>query len=223
MAALTIDEAITKVRQRLDDTSTTNPRWTDAQVKDALTDAISRCVTKYSDEGGDRFDLESTAFSTSASTGQVDISSIAAAWVKAVGVVVGNTTYMLPRQSGLRRGYPDLSARSLRILYVREYEISGTSSHPLIGVGATAANTWRAFDRWVCLEAAVMLTPKDMEMNRIGVLRTERDEAEKSALARPSTPGGYPVPRKEWNPLDPWRLRWQFLPSSSTISLTAEW
>lgn len=222
MANLTVTEAITEIRQELDDVSTTKPRWTDAQVKTKLGFALSACLVQYASDGGDRFDLEGTA-TTSASTGQVSLSSLSALWVKQVAIVVGNTTYRVRPKNPIRRGYADLNARDLRILYVREYEIPSDSGHPLVGVTSTAANSWPGFDRWVYMEAAVMLTSKDMEEKRIAALIARRDEAKAIALGRVPTPAGYPIPRPEWNPIAPQDLRWQFTQASATLSLTAEW
>jgi hypothetical protein len=153
----------------------------------------------------------------------VSLSSLVALWVKQIAVVVDGTAYRLPPKNPIRRGYADLTARTLRVLYVQEYAIPSDSSHPLVGVTTTAANSWPAFDRWVYMEAAVMLAPKDMEERRITVLKGARDEAAAAALGRVTTPAGYPVPRPEWNPSYYRDLRWQFTQASATLSLTSEW
>lgn len=198
MANLTLAEARTKVGQLLDDAS--NVRYSSANVDDALADALNVCLTRYASEGGDRFDLETTG-TTSASTGASSaLTGAAALLIKQVSVVSGSVAYRIPAKNPMRRGYPDLTARDIRILYVREYALPTTTTHPLVGVGATEANSWRAFDRWVCYEAAVQLAIKDQEQARLAVLRSEADRASTAALIRPSTPGGYPVPRPEWSP-----------------------
>ncbi len=217
MANLTIDEAITKVRQFLDDTSTTVPRWTDAQIKDALADCLNSCLSRYASSGGDRFDLETTA-TTSATTGAISIASVVPLIVKQVAVTVGDTIYRIPPKDKMRRGYADLSARSLTILYVREYALSSTTSHPLVGVGSTEANSWRGFDKWVCLETASQLASKDMELPRLELLQTKVDKAAAEALARTSTPAGYPTPRPEWSPLYQ-DVSWQMV-QPATLYLT---
>ncbi len=217
MANLIIDDAITKVRQFLDDTSTTQPRWTDTQLKDALADALNSCLVRYAGEGGDRFDLETTA-TTSATTGAISIASVLPLLVKQVGVTVGTTLYRLPTKNMMRRGYADLTARSLTVLYVREYALSSTTTHPLVGVGATEANSWRAFDRWICLEAALQLALKDMEETRLARLQVMTEKAAAECLARTSTPAGYETPRPEWNPLYDY-ITWQMV-QPSTIYLT---
>lgn len=218
MANLTIDDAIAKIRQRLADTSsaTAGQRWTDARILDALADALSVCLTTYASQGGDRFDLETTA-TTSATTGAVAL-TVEPLLIKQVSVVIDSTTYRLQPKNTMRRGYADLAARSLSVLYVREYELSTTTSHPLVGVGPTGANSWRAFDRWVCIEAATQLAPKDMELPRIEVLKAERDEAKAAALLRTSTPGGYEIPRPEWSPLYG-NISWQLV-QPATLYLT---
>ena len=217
---LTVAEAMTKVRQFLDDTSTSVPRWTDAQVTDALADAVSIGVNRYATSGGDRFDLEASVTS-SATDGTVSLSSLAPSIVKQVSVTIGTTQYRLRPCDKLRRGIPDYNARTLTVLYVREYEISATTSHPLIGVGSTAANSWRAFDRWICYLAALQLSIKDMESPRMGALKAATDDAEKEALGRATTPRGYEIPRREWVPLYD-GIRWQYT-TPNTLALTRSW
>ncbi len=217
MANLTIDEAITKVRQFMDDTSTTVPRWTDAQIKDALADNLNLCLVRYAGEGGDRFDLETTG-TTSATTGSVSIVSVLPLLIKQVSVVVGDTVYRLPPKDRMRRGYTDLAARSLIVSYVREYALSSTTTHPLVGVGSAEANSWRAFDLWICYETAFQLAVKDMEMSRLAILEKRVLRAAGEALARKGTPAGYPTPRAEWAPMYG-GISWQVV-MPATIYLT---
>lgn len=219
MANLTLLQARAKVLQFLDDAS--NRRWSDAQIDDALTDALSTCINRYALSGGDRFDLEVTG-TTSASTGSVSLSAVLPARIKQVAVVVGNTTYRLTQKDPLRRGYADLVARDLRVLYVREYALPTDTGHPLVGVGATAANSWPAFDKWLCLEAANQLGLKDLEQKRLMILREAGDRAEQEALARAPTPGGYPIPRREWNPLYG-DLYWQMVQPSTVYLTRVRW
>ncbi len=217
MANLTIDDAITKVRQLLDDTSTTVPRWTDAQVKDALADSLNSCLVRYATEGGDRFDLETTA-TTSATTGSASIVSVLPLLIKQVSIVIGDTTYRLPPKDRMRRGFIDLNARSLVVLYVREYALSSTTTHPLVGVGAAEANSWRAFDRWICYETAMQLTSKDVEAARIEWIQTMASKSAAECMARATTPSGYVTPRPEWNP-SYGDISWQMV-QPATIYLT---
>ncbi len=223
MANLTIDQAVAKIRQRLADTSSTSTsqRWTEAVILDALADALSGCLTTYASQGGDRFDLEASV-TTSASTGSVALTSVLPLLVKQVSVVIDSTTYRLQPKNTMRRGYADLTARTLSVLYVREYALSSTTTHPLVGVGAAEANSWRAFDRWVCIEAATQLAPKDMELPRIEVLKAERDEARATALMRTSTPAGYEMPRPEWSPLYG-NISWQMVQPSTIYLTQARW
>lgn len=214
MANLTLAEARTKTGQFLDDAA--NARWTSAQVDDALTDAISACLTDYSDAGGDRFDLETTG-TTSASDGSLSIVSVLPLVIKQVAIVVSPTSWRIKQRDPLRRGDADLTARSLRILYIREYALPSNSAHPLIGVSSTEANSWRAFDKWVCAEAAWQLGAKDLEQGRRAWLAEMKAEARATALKRPSSPSSYPIPRPEYSPFDD--LAWQVV-MPSTLYLT---
>ncbi len=209
-APLSIEDAITKVRQFIDDapTAVASRRWTDAQVKDALADQLSVCLSRYALDGGDRFDLETTA-TTDATTGAVSIADVKPLLVKQVSIVVDTVCYRIPPKGPMRRGYADVRERSLRVLYVREYELSSEVSHPLVGVFGTAANSWRGFDLWVCWATAVQLSSKDMEVARQSWISSQAAQAERDAMGRASTPFGYPMPRPEWSPAFE-SLSWQF-------------
>lgn len=220
MAGITLTQARTNVRQLLDDAGTVS-RWTDAQVDAALGDCISGCLNRYASEGGDRFDLETTG-TTSATDGSLSLSSVSPLLIKQVAIVSGTLAYRIDPLDPVRRGYPDLVARSVRVLYVREYDISSTAGDPLVGVGAASANTWRGFDKWVCHEAACQLSGKDMEVARMQMLRVDAEKAGREALARRSTPGAYPLPRPQVVTEAFGDVRWSFV-QGSTIYLARAW
>lgn len=213
MASIDLAAARTNVAQLIDDAG--NKRWTSAQLDTALSGALNRCLTDYVSAGGDRFDLETTG-TTSATTGALSISSVVPFLVKQVAVTVGSTTYRLPAKAPVRRGYSDLTARALTVLYVREYALPTDTTHPLVGVAAVAANTWRGFDDWICVEAAAQLLVKDDDARLR--LETHRQACERAVMARTNTPKGYPMARGEWSPVYE-DLHWQYAPSTSTVYL----
>ncbi len=212
--------ARTAVGELLDDAS--NVRWSTAQVDAALSFALALCLTYYKKNGAGRFDLEVTG-NTSATTGALSIaSSVPLGEPSDVMLVVGNVSYRIEPKQANRRGYIDLTARALRITYMQEYALSTTSSDPLVGVAAVAANSWPAFDNWICVEAAYLCGLKDLEDARLSRLREQADLARAAAVDQRSGPGGYPIPRQEWRYFNE-PLRWSWVPSTSTICLFRVW
>lgn len=214
MANMTIDDAILACGEILDDPGL--HRWTTTQVQAGLKTALSRCLLLYQEDGGDRFDLEATV-TTSAVDGSADLSALVPATVIDVGVVTGNITYQIPAKNKLRRGYTDAVSRSLLVLYTQEYALSTTTTHPLVGVGATAANSWPDFDDWVCAQASLRLAIKDLEGARLAAIQQREQDTRMTVLGRNRIPGGYPWPRREWSPFYEW-LSWQWKPSTNKIN-----
>lgn len=214
MAPMTVAGALTCVADHLDDE--TNRRWTAAQLKLGLTACLSKCQMLYHEAGGDRLDLELSG-TTSAVDGSIALTSIVPLMVKDVCVVVGAVTYRIPPKSSPRRGYVDAVARSLVITYAREYALSATTTDPLVGVGATAANTWSDFENWVCAETALLVAGKDLEAQRLQWLSDLSSTFKGSVFARPKVPTGMPWPRREWSPLNDW-VQWQYKPSTTTLN-----
>lgn len=222
MANLTLAQARTRVFRLLDDpngipgtptTSRFNPDGAFTDVDQALGFAISGCLSRYS-KVGDKFDLELTGTSDAAD-GTLDISSSVPLLVKGVDLVVDNSLYRILPKDPIRRGYADLTARSLRVTYVREYVLPTTTTHPLIGVGATAANSWPAFDEWVCCNAALHLQPNDNDASRV-TLSTLLARAQADVFERQGVPAGNPWPRTEgWYWYND--LQWQWKPSTSEL------
>jgi hypothetical protein len=220
MANLTLTQARSRVFRLLDDpngitgTSRYNPDAAFTDVDQALSFAISGCLSRYA-KVGDRFDIETTGTSD-ATDGTLDVSSAVPLIVKGVAVVVGSNLYRLRARDPIRRGVADLNARSLRVTYVREYVLPTTTSHPLIGAGATAANSWPAFDEWVCCVAAQHLQPLDNDQR--GALEATIMRAERDVFERPNVPSGHEWPRTECpDAYD--AIRWQWRPSTSEIFL----
>lgn len=222
MANLTLTQARTRVLRLLDDpngitgTSRYNPDGSFTDVDQALGFALSGCMSRFA-PGSDRFDLEETATS-SATTGQADLSSIPKLMIKGVAVQQGDQLFKIPEKPPIRRGLIDYNARSLVVTYVRDYAIPTTTSHPLVGVGATAAPSFPSFDEWVCVCAAQHLTPNDNDLRERLEMLAGKVEAD--VAFRPNTPTSGPWPRPEprrWAFID---VQWQWKPSTSIVYLT---
>lgn len=213
---LTLAQARAEVRGLLDNTEST--RWTNAQVDSGLASALSTCLDGYVSNGGDHFDIETTG-TTSATDGSVALSSLRPACIRDVGVTVGNVTTRVPKKDTMRRGYADLVARTLRIIYVPTYILPTDSTHPLVGAGATPAASWLAFDKWVCADAALEVAIKDGEQPRIDRIERFAERKKKDAVqTHPSTPRSSEWPRPERSAVIE-DLQWTWVPSTSTMYL----
>jgi len=213
MAAMTLAEARTRVLQYLDDPN--NRRWSTAEVDAALKFALSYCLTTYATAGGRRFVVEHSV-TTSASTGQVSLTSQLPMNVLGVVVVEANITTRIKPIRRRDRDVKDLVARSLIVEVMTEYDLSATSGHPLVGVGATAANTWPAFDEWVCVAAAKNCGVKDND-KRPGLIMLEQEQA-RAVLGRVDPPRAVEWPKET----GPW-LRWSYQSPTSVLTLTQCW
>jgi hypothetical protein len=221
MSNLTLTQARTRVLRLLDEpngvtgTSRNNPDGSFADIDLALGFALNGCLSRFCTSNS-RFDLEDTG-TTSATTGTIDLSAIPRLIVKGVAVTIGNTLCKIPEKQPIRRGYPDFNARAVTVTYVREYAIPTTASHPLVGVGSAAANSFPAFNEWICLCAAIHLMPTDNDQRDrldIALARTEADVG-----SRPSTPQSGPWPRMEANRFAFIDLQWQWKPSTGFLYL----
>lgn len=212
---LTLAQARAETRGLLDNTEST--RWTNAQVDSALASALSTCSDHYVLTGGDHFDIETTG-TTSAADGSIALSSLRPSYIRDVGITSGNVTTRVPKKDAMRRGYADLVARSVRILYVPVYLLPVDATHPLVGAGATPAASWLGFDKWVVAEAALEVAIKDGEQARIDRLERFAQRKRSDALAHTSNPRGSEWPRPERSAVIE-DLQWTWVPSTSTLYL----
>lgn len=219
MANLTLAEARTNVAQLLDDPN--NRRWTTAQIDVALQQGLSSCMSAYITGGGAAFDLETQALSTD-SGGAADLTSLAPLlYIKSLQIMTGTGTALTfqtvkPAQKSDRWQYAQV-IYALALVYVRDYRIPTTSSHPLVGVGATEAASWPDFERWICADAAMQLEVKDSDDRPTLMGLAER--ARSNVLDRLNTPRAYPLSPPKNSPLI-WRnFSYTFTNSSTAPSI----
>lgn len=153
----TLAQARALVRQYIDAPSPV--RWKDADIDIALQHALSECIEAYAGNGGGRLDLE---LSSSTST-TIPLAATPHVSVKSLHYSYGNEEIRIPASGGRRVGMPDSVVRDYRVTYVPEYTIPTDTAHPLIGVGALAANVGTMFEKWVCGKAALELLVKENE------------------------------------------------------------
>jgi len=191
MAAHTLSSARGVVALMLDDPN--NRRWSLTQIDGALQDALSLCVNTYAAEGGDQFDVEVDVTTDATGLGSL---TFPVGLIRGVQVFTGTVYYPINAQNRSQRVVLDNSARTLKVLAVREYQLPTTTSHPLIGDGATVApGTWHSFERWVCCEAARALGVTDND-KRPG-LEELAQRAKEGAMVRANTYTSRPLPDPE--------------------------
>ncbi len=221
MTGMILSAARSNVRRLLDDNGQ-NKRYSDTAIDEALQAAISSCVSDYATGGGDAFDEEVTVVTSSAGLGTITGHTML---VRTVQVSNGSSMYTLEPQQRSDRRQLDQTARTLLVEIVREFQLPTTTTHPLIGVGATTSNTWMAFDQWVCSNAALLIGITDND-KRPGLERLEA-RFRASALKRDNNPSSFPLPDSEAYSLgyDGWwqRVGYVYSPSqtASTIQLVA--
>lgn len=193
MAGLTLAQARTRVANLLDDPN--KVRWSDAVIDISLQAALSQCLSDVVMAGCDVFDQEVSV--TTDSTGLASLTGPLLA-VRTVQVATApNNFYTVAPIVRRERQLLEAAVRNLVVEVVPDFQISTTSTHPLVGAGATAAATWPAFDQWVCAEAALLNGVFDND-SRKGLERM-RDGLRKSAMDRINTPFSRPLPDADYS------------------------
>jgi hypothetical protein len=214
---LTLAQARTRLlTDYLDDVQGTGSRWdpdSDGSRLDRhLKPALSTCLMDYAANGGDAFD-EETEVTTSAATGSVALTSLTPLLIKAVRIeMTSDTKILIPAASPRASVVADRTARDCHVTFVRNLTFPTNASHYLVGTGATAANTWDAFDEWVVVRAAVLA--RQIEGEPLGTLETIEAMMRSSVLTRSNSPRSREPPRRPSG-----SLRWQYLPTTLKLVL----
>jgi hypothetical protein len=182
---LTLAQARTVVQDHLDDDAT---RWSTAQIDTGLSLGLSTCLHDYVSGGGDRFDVVASFTSTSA--GLIDLSAVSPLTIRGITLQVGSRYYPITQRQIEHRSIDDAVSRTFEIRYSRILTLPVTTSHPLVGDGATSAGSWDAFDHWVCVRAAAFCSVKDAEL-RQELTALEQTIKIPSAIPFPGPPGLY--------------------------------
>lgn len=228
---LTVSEARTTVLEHLDDESGVRyARLTGANTENfakidrALRSALSRCVDDYVRAGGDRLD-EQISVTTDSADGTVSLAAYDRPTIRNVLVSVNSGSYFYPLQSQdkFSRGTPDTTARDLSVTIVRSFTLPAIrdTSDALVSAGDGSAQSWDAFDHWVCARAALQLGIKDDEL-RQSLVATIQD-LERSILTHRRQPAGMPWPSRQND--HAWRyglsrnLEWTWLAKEQKLAL----
>lgn len=212
MASLTLVQARTRVADLLDDGN--NVKWTTTQIDVSLQAALSMCLSDAVTAGCDNFNTE---VSVATVAGLATLTGPLLA-VRGVQVSTGGSYYSVAPVVKQERCILDTSVRTLLVEVVKDYAIPTTTSHPLVGEGATAAATWPAFDQWVCIEAALLCGVMDNDQRR--GLEKMRDAYRMSVMDRINTPFTRPLPDGDANLMQWWqRLGYVHTPHPTSPTL----
>jgi hypothetical protein len=188
--AHTLANARDAVRRLLDDNGA-NQRYTTASIDQSLQDAISSCVSDYVSEGGDAFDVEVSV---------VTVAGLATLTgpllcVHGVQISSGNTRQTVQPLLRSDRTLVDSSVRTLLVECVKDFVLPTNTAHPFIGDGATASNSWHAFDLWCFTHAALALGITDND-KRPGLVALE-ERQRRTSLRHKNTPSSRPLPDRD--------------------------
>jgi hypothetical protein len=180
--------ARTLVLEHLDDDQ--KDRWSDAQIDKALAYSLSACLDEYLTAGGERLDLVTTQSSNT--SGEADLSTFNPLDIKNVNLVIGSRYWPIQPVTIGDKNVNDGEIKTLEIKYVPKLVLPTTTTHPLVGNGATAYNSWDQFENWICLKAALFASIKDAE-DRPEIKYLEQ-EARSGCLSHPRIPKALPFP-----------------------------
>lgn len=221
MAGLTLAQARTRVADLLDDPN--NVRWSTSRIDSSLQAALSMCLSDAVTAGCDAFNTEVSVTTTSGGLATLTGPILR---VCTVQIDTGSGAYYTvdPITRDDRR-ILEQSTRDLVVEVVKDYQIPATTSHPLVGDGATAAASWMAFDQWVCIEAALLCGVMDNDQRR--GLEKMREHFRDSVMDRINTPFSRSLPDAEvalawpswWDRLG---YVWTQHPTAPTIQLAAK-
>lgn len=212
---LLLSEARTTVSDHLDDDGTRWPITAGGPVDKALKAALSACLGEVVKAGVDRFDEEVTTSTTA--LGALDLSTYDPIKVCGVSVTSGSRYYPVAGVREEDRDSHDENVRALQVRLVRNFALSSTAGHPLVGVGATAAKSTEAFDNWVCARAALLCATKDAEARpEVAGLAAEYKAA---VLGMPRIPASNRMPRAAHGPPGVAGLGWIWKPSTQVLQL----
>lgn len=187
---LTLAQARTVVLDHLDDDNT---RWSTSQIDTALGTALSMCLTDYITNGGDRFEIE--VDTTSTSSGVVDLSAYNPIKINGVSILESNRYFPITASKTEERVIHDNTVRTVQIRLTRTLSIPTMGTYPLVGVNSTAANSWDAFDQWVCVRAAMFCAIKDDDI--LNACSRMEQMLRTSVLTLPRIPSARRLPKKQ--------------------------
>lgn len=221
MATMTLAEARVVVANHLDDDGT---RWTSTggtgggnEIDDALKSALSRCLSDYVAAGGER--LSETVSTTSDSSGQIDLSTYDPLRVSGVSIQSGSRFYPVSYIDPENVDILETVTRTAKVRLTRNLALPTTSTQPIVGIGATEAGSWDAFDHWICARAARQLAVKDDEAYQ-ALSRLEEDLGRSCILSSRVAPAArFPMPGRFYSKL----VRWTWLPRSKTLQFCKSW
>lgn len=219
---MTLDLATARaiVLDHLDDTNDgagNGDRWSSTQVDRGLSFALSQCVDEYISSGGDRLDEILSTQSTAA--GVVDMSTIDPLDIKGISLLAGTRYWQIKGYRVEEKNIIDDTIRDVQIRYVRKFALPSTTTHKIVGNGATAGNSWDAFDNWICAKAALYCSIKDAESRE--EIKSLAEDMRFSVMSHTKVPTAVPFPTAKPY-LSQW-IGWVYHQNAKQIILVKAW
>lgn len=206
----TLAEARSIVADHLDDSA--NDRWSPSQLDFGLKYALDACIGEYLAAGGDRLN---EILVTSTANGAVSLSSLDPKLISSLTMLVGNRYFPISEVAHPERVLQDSGVHSVEISYVRSFVLPTTTSHPLVGNGASAAKSFGTLENWICARAALFCSVKDAEGRP--ELKALEQEMKDAVLLTPSIPKCLAFPDKPSH-YSNWFV-WSYKPDTQVIQL----
>jgi hypothetical protein len=216
-----LSEFRSSVQNMLDDT--TAARWSvgsttfdrTKEVDYAIELALDKCLSRYASMGGGLLDEE--VETTTDASGVLDMSTYRPAHITAVMLKIGNTYY--PISSQRPRDYENATtgAKTIRVRYVRTFDLDSTAATDVIAYGATGVD-FPSFDHWIVATAADYLTTKTAEPNQL--ITREKMELEKVCTERGPIPATYTIGRFDRQLVDWYRKRYAYIYRPNNLVIT---
>jgi hypothetical protein len=204
----TLTNARDQVKAYTDDDET---RFSTTAIDRALDGALSLTLRDMAQQGATQL---LTKVQTASTDGVLDLSTYDPLSIFGVAIQYGSSWEQLNEAaySARRRAYTEDA--TLSVIMQRRLSVPSTTSHPLIGVGAAAANATAELDRLVCVRAAQELIATDNEQSAaLEALERKYWAAVMSGIG-PGKGRDFPRPGAWWSD-----LRWVWDPSTRYLSL----
>lgn len=211
---MTLADARTWTAFLVDDTS--NKRFSTTDLDTALQGAVSACMEDFVSRGLQHF-TRFQSVSTD-STGLADMSSYSPRTISGVQIEVGSSYYLLGSVNHIKKTRKDNTVRTLEVAYVPRHTFPTTTTHPLIGSGATSLGSFRTFDELCCAVAAQTLLVRNNEINP--ALENMKVARERSIMTMVDTPQEEDIPSdSRW--YGDW-LQWTYDHENQSIQLVVD-
>lgn len=209
----TMVKAIADVRSYIDDRE--GRRWDREQCVRAIHSALSQCMEHYARAGGERFDVEESI--TTVGTTGVSLIEQDPLTIRTVHLTDASGGWRVRlRAADMGQVYtPDTETRYLVLRYVPRPKLPQQDDDVMCGLIPGTQRPWPAFERWVCMRAAMELGITDKDSREDLYAAEDRLRVEVTSADR--IPKMLPWPRPSAARYGD--VRWRWFPGTAVLSL----